>query len=141
MNPTNRASHLSLRHLLVTWLMMLAVSVLNGALRDFTYGRLVDELTAHQLSTLSGLILLGLVIRLALRRHPPASDRQALAIGFFWCGLTLAFEFLFFHYAGGHSWAALLANYDLAAGRIWVLIPLWLLIAPIVFYRRQISLP
>jgi len=129
----SRSSLRRLPRLLGVWFLMLLVSVLNGALRDFSYGPMVGELLAHQLSTLSGLLLLGGVMLIALRRQSPASDRQALGIGLFWCGLTLAFEFLFFHYVGGHSWAVLLANYDLSAGRIWVLIPLWLLIAPLVF--------
>jgi len=31
----------------------------------------------------------------------------------FLLALTVAFEFLFFHYVGGRSWSKLLANYNL----------------------------
>jgi hypothetical protein len=58
-----------------------------------------------------------------------------LYIGLFWMALTVAFEFLFFHYVGGHPWPALLANYDLLNGRIWVLLLAWIAIAPYVFDR------
>ena len=68
-----------------------------------------------------------------LRRRTPASGAAALGIGLLWMALTVAFEFLFFHYVGGHLWAALLANYNLAAGRLWVLVLLCLLLAPSLF--------
>jgi hypothetical protein len=124
-----------LGHYLLAWLAMLAVSVGNGALREVSYGPLTDERTAHQLSTFSSIVLLGLLMWFFLRRWPPHSAGSALGIGLLWMGLTVAFEFLFFHYVGGHSWSALLANYDLAAGRMWVLVLLWLLLAPSLFRR------
>ncbi len=121
---------------LIAWFVMLIVSVINGALRDFTYGRHLPELLAHQLSTLGGMLLLGAVIHFFVRRWPPASARQALSIGLFWVSLTVAFEFLFFHYAGGHSWAELLANYDLSEGRLWPLLLAWITFAPYLFARK-----
>lgn len=120
---------------LTAWLAMLLVAVANGVIRDFTYGRHVDALTAHQLSSASGIVLLGIVMGIFLRRHPPASGRQALGIGLLWMALTVAFEFLFFHYLGGHSWGSLLAAYDLLAGRVWVLVLAWIAVAPYLFYR------
>ena len=125
----------NLGHYLLAWLVMLVVSVGNGVLREVSYGLLTDERTAHQLSTLTSILLLGLVMWFFLRRRPPASGQAALGIGLLWMGLTVAFEFLFFHYVGGHSWSALLANYDLAAGRLWVLVLLWVLLAPSLFRR------
>ena len=82
---------------------------------------------------MSGIILLGIVIYLYVRRWPPVSAREAWYIGLFWMALTVAFEFLFFHYVGGHSWEALLANYDMAKGRLWPLILVWVAIAPYLF--------
>lgn len=120
---------------LIAWLVMLIVSVANGTLRDFTYGRHLPELAVHQLSTLSGIVLLGAVIYLFVRRWPPASAQQAFSIGLFWMLLTVVFEFLFFHYVGGHSWAELLANYDLSKGRLWPLLLAWVAFSPWVFFR------
>ena len=120
---------------LAAWCVMLLVSVANGFVREFTYGRYMDELGAHQFSTACGVLLLGLVIRGFTRLYPPASARAALVIGLCWTALTVAFEFLFFHYAGGHSWSALLANYNLLNGRIWAILLLWIAVAPYVFLR------
>jgi hypothetical protein len=114
---------------------MLLVAVGNGAARDFLYGRHMSELHAHQLSTAIGILLLGAVIWAFVRLYPPSSGRQAILIGLLWTVLTIAFEFLFFHYAGGRPWPELLSNYDLLAGRVWVLVPLWVAVAPYVFFR------
>lgn len=122
---------------LAAWLVMLLVSIANGAARDFTYGRFMSELAAHQLSTLGSILLLGLVIRLFVRRYPLATLRQAIFLGLGWCALTVAFEFLFFHFVGGHPWSELLANYDISAGRVWVLVLLWIAMAPALFFRSR----
>jgi len=122
---------------LLAWFLMLLASVANGAIRDFTYGKRVDELTAHQLSTVSSVLLLGIVIWGFVRLYPPASGRQAISIGLLWLALTVAFEFLFFHYVGGHSWAELLGNYNVLKGRVWVVVLAWVAIAPYVFFRAD----
>lgn len=124
---------------LIAWLVMLLLSIANGALRDFTYGKHVSELLAHQLSSLSGAVLLGVAIYWFVRHWPPASGRQALNIGLFWMSLTVAFEFLFFHFIAGHPWVELLANYDLCEGRLWPLLLAWIAIAPYFFYRYSVA--
>src|SRR5690348_9366233 len=116
------------------WLAMLVISIINGGLRDFTYGKHMAELHAHQLSTVISVLLLGLVMWLFTRHYPSASAKQAWLLGTLWAGLTLAFEFLFFHYVGKHSWPELLANYDVLHGRVWVFVVMWLFIAPYVFF-------
>jgi hypothetical protein len=114
---------------------MLLMSVANGACRDFTYGKHMEELAAHQLSTVSSIIVLGLVIFVFIRLYLPPSSLQALGIGLFWMMLTIAFEFLFFHYVAGHSWSSLLRNYYVHEGRVWVLVLLWIATAPYLAYR------
>lgn len=120
---------------ITAWFVLLMVAVINGGLRDLTYGKHIPALLANQLSCLSGIILLGVVMYLYVRRWLPASAKQAWLIGLFWMALTLAFEFLFFHYVGGHSWEELLANYDIASGRLWPLVLVWVAVAPYIFFR------
>lgn len=120
---------------LVCWFVLLAVAMVNGALRELTYGKYVSELSAHQLSCVTGILLFAVVIHQYVRRWPPASAREAWRIGLFWMALTVAFEFLFFHYVAGHPWEVLLANYDMSAGRLWPLILLWVAVAPYLFYH------
>lgn len=122
-------------HHIAAWFLMLLVSIANGAARDFVYGQHMSELAAHQLSSAIGIVLLGVVIWAFGRAYPPSSGRHAIGIGLFWMALTIAFEFLFFHFIGGHSWSALLANYNILAGRVWVLVLLWIAVAPYVFFH------
>jgi hypothetical protein len=119
----------------LVWLVMLSVSIANGALRDLTYGKLLPALLANQVSCAGGIISLGAVIYLYVRRRPFTSARQAWLVGLFWLALTVTFEFLFFHYVAGHSWETLLANYDVMSGHLWPLILLWVCVAPYFFYR------
>lgn len=125
---------------LATWFVMLLVSIANGALRDFTYGKHMADLAAHQLSTVSGVILLGAVIWGFVCLFPPSSGKEAIFIGALWMVLTIAFEFLFFHFVEGCSWSQLLANYNIFKGRVWVVVLVWVAIAPCIFYRlhRQV---
>ncbi|KAF0205909.1 MAG: hypothetical protein FD173_598 [Gallionellaceae bacterium] len=120
---------------LYAWFVLLVVAIINGGLRDLTYGKHVPELLAHQISCVTGIALFAAVISQFVRRWPPASAREAWFIGALWMALTVAFEFLFFHYVAGHSWEVLLANYDMAGGRLWPLILLWVLVALYVFFR------
>lgn len=122
---------------LAAWLAMLLLAIANGALRDFGYGPGMDPLAAHQLSTLIAAMLFGLVIWCFVRRYPPASRRAALLLGVTWTSLTIAFEVVFFHFVGGRPWSALLADYDLHAGRLWPLLLLWVALAPALLYRRR----
>lgn len=120
---------------LAAWFIMLLVSIANGAARDLTYGKRMSELAAHQLSTVTSVLLLGAVIWLFVRVYPPSSAHHAILIGLAWAALTVAFEFLFFHFVGGRSWSELLAHYNLFKGRVWVVVLLWVAIAPAVFFH------
>ena len=44
--------------------------------------------------------------------------------------MTVAFEFGFGHWVDGDSWSALLENYDITAGKIWVLVPIAMATGP-----------
>ena len=120
---------------LLAWLTLMGVLMVNGVLRDMTYGKFHHGLLANGLYCLSSIILLGVVMYLYVRHWKLNSEPQALYLGSFWMMLTMVFKFLYSHYVGGHSWEELLANYDIAHGQLWPLVLLWMLIAPYLFYR------
>ncbi|HEY6094586.1 MAG TPA: hypothetical protein VIU93_06495 [Gallionellaceae bacterium] len=122
---------------ILAWLPLLLIALFNGALRAVVYGRFLDELTAHQLSSLIGVVLFGFYIRAVIDYWRPESAQQALHIGLLWLAMTVAFEFLFMHYVAGHPWRALLHDYNILAGRVWLLVLAWITFAPYVFYRLQ----
>jgi hypothetical protein len=119
---------------LIAWFPMLLIAIANGAARDLIYKRYVGDLTAHQISTFSLILLFAIYTWYIVSRYPPASGTEAILAGLLWMILTLAFEFGFGR-ARGNSWDKLLADYNLLKGRLWVLIPIWVAIAPYIFYK------
>ncbi|HAX74791.1 MAG TPA: hypothetical protein DCY88_02890 [Cyanobacteria bacterium UBA11372] len=119
----------------IAWIPMVFIGVINGILREVTYGKYLNELRAHQVSTATGVLLLGLYILLVARLWGFESATQALIIGCMWLGLTVGFEFIFGHYIAGQSWSKLLADYNIFAGRLWSIVLLWVAVAPVLFYR------
>jgi hypothetical protein len=120
---------------LIAWIPMVLLAIVNGVVRETTYGTAMPELRAHQLSTLTGIALFGLYIWIVTGWWRPASPGQALGLGAMWLVLTVAFEFLFGHYVAGHPWSRLLQDYDLLEGRLWPLILAWVALAPWLFER------
>ena len=118
---------------------MVLIAIANGTLRQLGYGKYLEELTAHQISTLSGIVLFGLYIWAVVRIWRPPSSGQAIAIGLIWLGLTVAFEFLFMHFVLGIPWSRLAHDYNIFAGRVWMAVLIWVTIAPYVFFRLQKS--
>lgn len=110
--------------------------MLNGAARDLGYATYLSELGARQLSTITLLILLGMYVFFILKKYPPSSGAYALFLGVFWMLLTLGFEFGFGLYRG-NTLSNLLNDYNMMQGHIWVLIPIWLMLAPYVFLKLQ----
>jgi hypothetical protein len=117
------------------WVGGSVLAVLNGGVRDLVLVRLLDEPQARWLSTMTLLLVLTAYMTYLHRRWPLTTARQALLVGATWVSLTLAFEFGFGHYVEGKSWSTLLADYDLLAGHVWLLVPVWTLLAPLVVWR------
>jgi hypothetical protein len=121
----------------LAWIPMVLIAILNGAIREGWYGKHVSELQAHQISTVTGVLLFGVYIWVLIHLWRPASAGQAISIGLLWLGMTVAFEFLFGHYVAKRPWRDLLHDYNLFAGRVWLVVVVWVTIAPYVFYRLQ----
>ncbi|WP_071516530.1 hypothetical protein [Geitlerinema sp. PCC 9228] len=117
------------------WFPMIAIAIANAGVRETWYGKHVKELTAHQISTISGILLFSLYIGTLVYFVPPVSIPQAIAIGGMWLVMTVAFEFLFGRYVAKHSWEKLLADYNILKGRLWLLVLVVIATAPYGFYR------
>ena len=121
---------------LTVWVGLAVLAITNGILREALLAPALGDGAAHVLSTLLLAAAVATVAALFVRRFAHEADRRTLlSIGGLWTVLTLAFEFGFGRYVVGKSWAVLLADYDVLAGRIWVLVPLTLLVAPLVAAR------
>jgi hypothetical protein len=115
----------------LAWLVLLVLMFANGTLRVLVLQPRLGEETARQVASLTGLAIV-LVASAAFVRFVPegATGRQWLGVGLLWLALTLAFEFLFGHFVSGMSWAALLEDYDVRRGRLWVLVLFGTLLGP-----------
>lgn len=122
---------------IVAWFPMIVIAIVNGLFREKFLASRFNELQAHQLSTASMIILFGVYVWVLIKTWFPTSAKQALMIGLIWLVLTVIFEFLFGHYVAGHSWDKLLGDYHLVKGRVWVLVLIWVCIAPYVMYQLQ----
>jgi hypothetical protein len=119
---------------LTFWLVLMILGVANGIVRELTYGRRLSELRAHQLSTLTGVLVMTLAVWLLSLFIRPSSMEIALLIGLIWLALTVAFEFGFGHWVARHTWEELLADYNILKGRLWPLFLLWMLLLPGLVY-------
>lgn len=116
------------------WFPMVFIAIVNGTARDLWYKKYIDELAARQLSTLSLIIFLGVYMFFVIKRFPPQSVSQSLFVGLIWLVLTLVFEFGLGFYRG-NSWTQLLDDYNILKGHIWLLIPIWIISAPYIFFK------
>ena len=112
------------------WLGILIGANLNGALRELALRPMLGPDVANAASTLLLCALVLLIARLAIRWISPPDAGSAWRIGLLWLVLTLAFEFLAGRYLFDNSWERILSEYDLTAGRLWILVPIVTLIAP-----------
>jgi len=121
----------------LAWIGILVLAILNGALRQ---GLLIPRFGEHVGHIVSTLLLSILVLAAAWVLMPwvrPLTVRDAWFIGLLWLVLTLAFEFLGGHYLFGSPWERLLADYNVAQGRIWVLVLISTLLAPVLVHALR----
>jgi len=121
----------------LAWLPMILIGIANGILREILMtDRLGDEL-AHQLSTITLLMLLGFYMWYVVLKIKFRSSRQSWIAGVMWLILTVLFEFGL-GYFSGQSIPELLNAYNIFEGRLWIIIPLWVGVAPrILFSLKQ----
>ena len=118
-----------------SWFALIPIAIANGVLREKTYGAIVSELTAHQISCVTALVLFYLAFLVVFRCWPLQSRGHAVVVGTLWLVSTVAFEFVFGRFVAGHSWERLLHDYNLLVGRLWILVLLGIFLAPLIFFR------
>lgn len=121
-----------LRVYLLAWLGMMVLAIVNGIVRERWIAPRMSALAAHQCSTLLLLAILWLYGEILFTRLPLTSAGQAVSVGLCWLLLTLAFECGVGRLIGKRSWRALLEEYNLLRGRLWLFVPLWLVLFPVL---------
>lgn len=133
---TFRNGPLAIRALAV-WLGIMLLAIANGGVRQAILIPRIGPESGHVASTL---ILCAAIIATAyttIRWMAPTYFRDAFRLGIMWLTLTVAFEFIVGHFVFGVPWETIIADYDVTNGRIWPLVPLVTLIAPVWAWIRR----
>lgn len=115
------------------WLLMLLAAFINGAIREILIVPRVGEYMGHVIGVVG---LSGVVFALAgffVNAFGPFTSGTLLWVGIFWLGLSLLFEFGFFHYARHEPWHKLLADYNIFRGRLLLVVWLSTLFSPLIW--------
>lgn len=123
------------KHFLL-WLPMILLAFANAGLREMVFIKYFNDLKAHQLSTITLIILCLIYVGIVFRYLNIQNSKQALLIGFVWMLLTILFEFTVGRIMK-NSWENLFRDYNLMAGRIWSLFLICLFLMPYLFYRLK----
>ena len=119
-----------IRKALLYWFLLMLLAILNGTVRI----KLIIPFTGLTIGlAISTLLLCALILGatwVGIRWLGPADAKQAWGIGLLWLVMTLSFEFGAGHFLFKKPWTELLLDYDLAKGRIWVLVPIVTALAP-----------
>jgi hypothetical protein len=116
---------------LAVWLGILLLANLNGAVREMWLIPAMGKIPGRALSTVVLSVLVFLIAWLTVGWIRPVSTGDAMLIGLVWLLLTLGFEFLVGHYVFHKPWAELTEDYNVARGRIWPLVLVVVLFAPL----------
>jgi len=117
------------------WFVIMVAAICNGAVRDVVMTPRFGDPIARALSCITLSCVIVLVAWISIRWMRPASPADAWTIGAIWLTMTLAFEFVVGHYAFQTPWPALLADYNLLAGRLWIFVLIATLTAPAFAFR------
>ena len=122
------------------WFGIMMSAIVNGAFRDGVLVPRLGDPIARAVSCVTLAAVIAAVTWMSLEWIHPTSTRDAWTIGATWLVMTLAFEFGAGHYLFHTPWSAVIADYNLLAGRLWVLVLITTLTAPVVAYRAAQNL-
>jgi hypothetical protein len=123
------------------WTGAAAIGMANGTARRALYEDRLGERTAHQVSSVSLMLLLGGYLRYLERRLPIPTRGQAILVGAGWATATALFEFGMGRLVARQPWRELLRDYDVTAGRLWGLVLLWIALGPIAIREELARCP
>ncbi len=123
---------MSIKHFLL-WLPMIVIAFANAALRELVFVKHFSEFRAHQFSTITLIILCSIYVWFVSQPLDIQNTKQAFLIGFVWVVLTVVFEFSLGRLTN-KSWEHLFRDYNILAGRIWLVFLLCLFLLPYICF-------
>ena len=112
------------------WFVLMVSAIANGALRIKFIIPITGEVVGHVISTALLCALILVITWVTIGWMGPETTQGAVDIGVAWLLMTLGFEFGVGGLISHRSWAEMLADYNVFAGRVWVLVPIITFLAP-----------
>jgi len=108
---------------LLAWFVLLVFAMANGTLGQLLVRPWAGEYCNH---VYKSVLMLGFIYLVLTRFWKIAGlhawRSRSVWLGLFLSGITVCFEFGFFHYLMGEPWEKLMADYQFWRGRLWVLV-------------------
>jgi hypothetical protein len=123
------------------WLVFMIAESLNGTLRILWLVPSLGDRTAHQLSFVTGAILIVAIATLFIRWLHVSRVPQLLGVGVLWIVLTLAFEIALGRFILGYSWGQIAVDYNVYQGGLMPFGLVWLGLSPFIAAKIRGVLP
>lgn len=118
------------------WGLLVVFAILNAALRQGALIPALGEEVGRAVSSITlSLVILAVAYLFLSWSDVERTTTDLWLMGLIWVALTVLFEFGFGHFVMGNSWDALLADYNVLQGRIWVLVLITSAVAPYLMER------
>lgn len=121
------------------WFVLLIVALINAIIRETTYKPLLTPyigMWAHQISSLTGIILFFLAIYFFLKKTKyNYSQKDLFKVGLSWILMTILFECFMNIYIRHLTFHQVLQTYYFWKGDTWFFVLLSLLISPFIAHR------
>lgn len=120
---------------LIPWVALVILAIINGTIRQKVLLPKVGEQKAHVIGTITFILVQFFVIYFYIQLNSITETSTLLILSMYWIVLTVLFEFVFGHYVMKHPWEKLFADYNILKGRLWILVLINNLVAPLISGR------
>lgn len=117
---------------IVIWFVFIFIESINGAARIFWLVPLLGDPLAHQVSFVTGSVLILVIATLFIRWLHTSQVPQLLGIGILWFLLTIVFEMCLGLFVLGYSWQQISADYNVLQGGLMPIGLVWLMLSPFI---------
>ena len=114
---------------ILIWVLFIPLAILNGALRESFLIPRIGESGAELVSALILCSLIFIITLILIPRIGKVEEKTYWKIGALWVVLTVVFETVL-GLAMGYSFSEVLSAYNIMAGNLWLLVVLFIGIAP-----------
>ena len=115
---------------IILWFVLMLLAIINGTVRVKCIIPYTGLTTGLAISTLLLCTLILMATWSSIAWMGPRTNGEAIRIGLLWLCMTLGFEFSAGHFVFKKPWPELLADYNIAKGRIWILVLIATTLAP-----------